>query len=184
MKKYLYTTMNSKGQEQTGILEAESKNDVVTLLKSQGLFPISVKIVKAVEIDSGKDSPANDSQEFILKEEDENLIEKDLKNGFSLDPDGYNCKLIENGIKSSGIINMLLKGNQSFLIFHKLDYSGKNPEECLNISIDEIAKFYTKGFLFFKKLFVECEDGTTYAFSGNLDRIRLILKYELLQRGK
>jgi type II secretory pathway component PulF len=63
MKEFNWKAMDTKGVERTGKIRAKTREQANTLLKSQGLFPISVMKVKALE----SSDEAQDLAEMTIK---------------------------------------------------------------------------------------------------------------------
>ena len=50
MSRYRYIALNQDGQEVEGLLEAQGKRNVVSILRQKELIPISVKAAKEIEV--------------------------------------------------------------------------------------------------------------------------------------
>jgi hypothetical protein len=158
MPNFRFTALDASGQDISGVISADSGNEISEILKQRGLFPTSV--LETSEPVTGicePDDEKNDDYDDYDENDDDDEEGEDEK---------IPCSFTDRDkITHKGFFELFEQGACLGLRF-----SDMNEITLFEIPFSQVKSFDIKG-IFFKKVIVETNDGCTYTIKGNTTKV-------------
>jgi hypothetical protein len=148
MTTYSFKAMDQRGKEVADVVEAESPDQAVVLIREKGLFPTSIKPASQTSGDSPPPPPPPSGQQ---------------PEGRATAKGRVKCVLQQGGTEVSGSFNLWGEQGKVYIIL-ELDDS---DVPYLKIPVEDVARVQVSGLLS-KRLTLHLKTGSKYVLSGDV----------------